>query len=141
LDVCTDANPDTMDLSCISSCRRRCGPSRFRIRRKCVAACHMVGQRSFIRSSAYYCEAKPSWLQCMLGCMGQTSSWSHAHQSICREPGRSIVGLLLLCGRPRNDECFEYSHQRMKRRLKPVYVRLSCEMDEPCCCRCKDVEM
>jgi hypothetical protein len=33
LDVCTDANPDTMDLSCISSCRRRCGPSRFKIRR------------------------------------------------------------------------------------------------------------
>jgi hypothetical protein len=99
------------------------------------------GRGTLMRSSAYYCEAEPTWLQCRPGCMGRTSSWRHAHQSTCREPGCSIGGLLPLWILPQNDGCSEYLHQKMKRRLKQVCVCLSCELDEPCCCSCKDVDM
>jgi hypothetical protein len=96
-----------------------------------VAACHMALQNIFIRLSAYYCEAGPSLLRYRLELMGQTSPWSHDHQSISWEPVRSTGGLRPLCFRPRIDECSEYSRRRRKRLLKPMYVCLSCEMDVP----------
>jgi hypothetical protein len=96
-----------------------------------VALATWHGRGSLITSSAYYCEAEPTWLQCMLGWMGQASPWSHAHRSTCWEPVRSTGGLRPLCFLQRSDECSEYLHQKRKRRLRPMRVCLSCEMDVP----------